>query len=204
MGQVRVYNRFRLWHNHGGVGSRYDKRPRTGPKPPLDAEGLERLGLFYAGRYATTRSKLADYLRRKLRERGWSGPGEPPVEALVERFAGLGYVDDRAFAEARAASLLRRGYGERRVSEALRGAGIAEPDSAQARLEAEKDALAAAHRFARRRRLGPYADRAPDRAAERKAIAAMMRAGHRLETVRAVLGASPDDLPGEDVPQKQS
>jgi len=42
---------------------------RRGERPPLDAEGLERLGLFYAGRYATTRAKLADYLRRKLRER---------------------------------------------------------------------------------------------------------------------------------------
>jgi regulatory protein len=178
------------------VRSRPDKRPR----PPLDAEGLERLGLFYAGRYATTRSKLAAYLRRKLQERGWSGSGEPPVERLVERFAGLGYVDDRGFASARAASLLRRGYGERRVREALRGAGVAEEDSAEARASAEDEALAAAHRFARRRRIGPYAATAPDRPARDKAAAAMLRAGHRMETVRQVLGTAPDDLPDPDVP----
>ncbi|MET1110903.1 MAG: RecX family transcriptional regulator [Allosphingosinicella sp.] len=175
-------------------------RPDKSPSPPLDSEGLERLGLFYAGRYATTRAKLALYLRRKLRERGWSGPGEPPVERLVERFAELGYVDDRSFASARTASLLRRGYGERRVRQALRGAGVAEADSAEAGDISAEDALAAAYRFARRRRLGPYAPDAPDRAARDKAAAAMLRAGHRLDLVRQVLAAGPDDLPEPDVP----
>jgi regulatory protein len=178
------------------VRSRTDKRP----PPPLDSEGLERLGLFYAGRYATTRSKLAAYLRRKLKERGWSGAGEPPVERLVERFAELGYVDDRAFASARSASLLRRGYGRRRVQEALRGAGIAEEDSAEARDISGEEALAAAHRFARRRRLGPYAATAPDRAARDKAAAAMLRAGHGLDQVRQVLALAPEDVPDPDVP----
>ncbi len=178
------------------VRDRQDKRPR----PPLDSEGLERLGLFYAGRYATTRSKLAAYLRRKLKERGWDGPAEPPVERLVERFAELGYVDDKGFASARAASLLRRGYGERRVQAALKGAGIDEADSAEARDIGEDEALAAAHRFARRRRLGPYGESGPDRSARDKAAAAMLRAGHRLDLVRQVLGTPPEDLPDGDVP----
>ena len=178
------------------VRDRPDKRPR----PPLDAEGLERIGLFYAGRYATTRSKLAAYLRRKLNERGWAGPGEPPVERLVERFAQLGYVDDKGFASARSAALLRRGYGERRVREALRGAGIAEEDSAEARDISGEEALAAAHRFARRKRLGPYAGIVPDRAGRDKAAAAMLRAGHRLDLVREVLGTAFEDLPEPDVP----
>lgn len=179
---------------------RVRSRPDKTPRPPLDPEGLERLGLFYAGRYATTRAKLALYLRRKLRERGWDGAGEPPVDRLVERFAELGYVDDRSFASARTASLLRRGYGERRVAEALRGAGIAEEDRAGAGDISAEEALAAAHRFARRRRLGPYAATVPDRAARDRAAAAMLRAGHRLDLVRQVLAAGPDDLPEPDVP----
>jgi regulatory protein len=179
------------------------ERHPTGTKkkrPPLDAEGLERLGLFYAGRYATTRARLADYLLRKLRERGWSGAGAPPVGALVERFATLGYVDDAAFAEAKAGSLLRRGYGERRVAQALRAAGIGEDDAAPAREEAERSAEEAALRFARRRKIGPYAaapaanDR-EGREARQKAAAAMLRAGHRLEIVRRILDASPGDVP---------
>jgi regulatory protein len=175
-------------------------RPDKRPRPPLDAEALERLGLFYAGRYATTRAKLAAYLCRKLRERGWSGDGAPPVERLVERFVALGYVDDRAFASARAAALLRGGYGERRVKDALRSAGVAAEDAADARQYAQEEALAAAHLFARRRRLGPYAGTPPDREARRKAAAAMLRAGHRIELIRKVLGTSGGDLPEPDVP----
>ena len=168
--------------------------------PPLDQEGLERLGLAYAGRYATTRAKLAAYLARKVRERGWAGSGEPAVGTMVERFAEFGYVDDAAFASARTASLLRRGYGERRVAQALHGAGIAEEDAGPAKQQAEQEALEAALRFARKRRLGPFAETAPDRAGRHKAAAAMIRAGHRMELVWKVLGCSPGDLPDPDVP----
>jgi regulatory protein len=172
----------------------------TRERPPLDEEGLERLGLFYAGRYATTRAKLADYLRRKLRERGWGGAGTPPVEALVARFAGLGYVDDAAFARAKTGSLLRRGYGERRVAQALKAAGIGDEDAAPAREEAENDAEAAALRFARRRRIGPFAEPGPsDWEARRKAAAAMLRAGHRIDLVRRILDASPGEVPDPDL-----
>jgi regulatory protein len=168
------------------------------PRPPLDNEGLERLGLFYAGRYATTRAKLATYLRRKLRERGWEGQSEPPVERLVARFAELGYVDDRAFASAKASSLLRRGYGERRVKDALHAAGIGEEDSAPAREDAEAQAFTAALRFAERRRIGPYAEAALERPQRDKAAAAMLRAGHRLDLVRRIVNAAPGEVPEPD------
>jgi regulatory protein len=163
--------------------------------PPLDGEGLERLALFYAGRYAVTRAKLAAYLRRKLRERGWSEASEPPVERLVERFAELGYVDDRAFAAARADALGRRGYGLRRIDQALRAAGIAEEDGAEARADAEGRAWAAALRFAERRRIGPFAAEAADRPAREKAMGAMLRAGHSMDISRRLVDALPGEIP---------
>jgi regulatory protein len=170
------------------------------PRPPLDSEGLERLGLHYAGRYATTRSKLAAYLTRKLRERGWNGEAKPEslVESLVERFAVLGYVDDRAFASARAASLMRRGYGERRIEQALRQAGIGEEDGQPARTEAKDGAWTAALRFAERKRIGPWAQSPPDREARRKAAGAMIRAGHPIDMVRRLVDAAPGDVPESD------
>jgi regulatory protein len=168
------------------------------PRPPIDAEGLERLGLAYAGRYGTTRAKLAAYLARKLRERGWDGPGEPAVATLVERFAGLGYVDDRAFASARAGALLRRGYGARRVDQALRAAGVEGEDGDPAREQAKEGAWAAALRFAERRRLGPYAAGAPDRGAREKALGAMIRAGHPMAMARRLIDAAPGDIPESD------
>jgi regulatory protein len=162
---------------------------------PLDGEGLERLALFYAGRYAVTRAKLRQYLHRKLRERGWSGEGEPPVERLAERFAELGYVDDTAFAAARADALTRRGYGLRRVDQALRAAGIEQEDGAGAREAAEAGAWAAALRFAERKRIGPFAQAQPDRPGREKALAAMLRAGHPLGLARRLVAAVPGEVP---------
>lgn len=166
--------------------------------PPLDTEALERLALAYAGRYAVTRAKLRAYLARKLRERGWAEAGEAPVERLVGRFAELGYVDDRAFAAAKADALGRRGYGARRVDTALRVAGIVEADGAAAREAARDGAWAAARRFAERKRIGPFAERQAERPDQEKALAAMLRAGHPLGIARRFVRAAPGEIPHPD------
>jgi len=161
------------------------------PRPALDKDRLNELALFYVGRYATTRAKLSSYLERKLRERGWSGDRDPDVNHLVERFAESGLVDDASFALAKSRSLSERGYGGRRVRQALLAAGIDETDSEAARELAADEAAASALRFARRRRIGPFADSAPDRAGREKAMAAMIRAGHSFELAKAVLDMPP-------------
>jgi regulatory protein len=175
-------------------------RPRPGRKerPPIDGAALEQAALGYAGRYATSRARLAAYLERKLRERGWAGQEPPPVAALVERMAALGYVDDRAFAAGRAASLGRRGYGERRIAESLRAAGIGEDDSGEAREAARQGAWQAALRFAERRRIGPFAAAQAGREGQEKALAAMLRAGHPLELARRLVRARPGEVPEPD------
>lgn len=160
-------------------------------RPPLDPERLNELALTYVGRFATTRAKLAAYLARKLRERGWAGDRPSDPDAIVERLASLGYVDDAAYALARSRALTARGYGVRRLSQSLRAAGVADEDSHGARELAEGEAVEAALRFARRRRLGPFGDRVPDRAAREKAMAAMVRAGHSFDIARAIVSLKP-------------
>lgn len=164
----------------------------------MDAERLEQIALTYAGRYATTRARLGAYLGRKLHERGWEGSDDPGVARLVERMTALGYVDDRAFAAARAASLGRRGYGAARVGDALRAAGISQGDAEEAKAAARDDAWASAVRFAERRRLGPFAGEEAGRAAREKALAAMLRAGHPLDVARRLVSARPGEVPEPD------
>lgn len=176
------------------MNSRAPKKPR----PPLDDEALERLALAYVGRYATTRARLKAYLARKLRERGWAGGAADPIEPLVRRFSDLRYVDDRAYAVARAVSLRRRGFGQRRVEQALRAAGIDERDSDEARESARLGAWEAALRFAERRKIGPFAAIEPDRAAREKAIAALLRAGHSFDLARKLANAHPGQIPDLD------
>ncbi|WP_226372675.1 RecX family transcriptional regulator [Allosphingosinicella flava] len=177
---------------------RVNHRRHKSARPPIDAAGLERLALHYVGRYATSRAKLRAYLHRKIAERGWQGDDAAPVEALVERIERLGYVDDRAFAAARAASLGRKGYGPRRVHESLRAAGIGEEEGEEARSIAAGSQLSAALAFARRKRIGPFASAVPDRPGREKALAAMLRAGHGLDVARRVVDAMPGDVPEED------
>lgn len=164
--------------------------PRPIRKPsPLSDTKLEELALFYVARFATTRAKLEAYLMRKLRERGWDGDREPDAAALAQRFAEAGYVDDAVYARMKSDSLLRRGYGARRVSEALRAAGVDEgirDDVTPAVGEARQAAFA----LARRRRFGPWGDPLPDRPVREKQIAAMLRAGHTLDNARQIVEAS--------------
>ena len=166
-------------------------RPRR-TSPPLDESKLNELALRYVGRFSTTRAKLRSYLARKLRERGWDGAREPNLVRIADRFAEQGYVNDAAYALAKSEALTGRGYGKRRVLEKLRSAGVEEDDGAAARAHAEAEAVAAALRFARRRRIGPFATEALRDPKEReKALGAMVRAGHSFGLARAIVALAP-------------
>jgi regulatory protein len=170
-------------------------RPPRKPRPPLNASKLDELALSYVGRFATSRAKLLAYLNRKLRERGWDGAGEPLLDGLADRLVRLGYIDDRAYALSKARSLTGRGYGERRVRQALTLAGIAEQEAGDARELAQAEAVESALRFARRRSLGPFAAEAPDPRRRELAMAAMIRAGHGFGLARAIVDLNPGEDP---------
>ncbi|MDB5696765.1 MAG: RecX family transcriptional regulator [Sphingomonas bacterium] len=176
-------------------------KPPRSQLPPLDTVALERLALRYVERFATTRGKLSDYLRRKIRERGWEGTPADPT-ALAERMAALGYVDDLAWAQGKAAALNRRGLGARRVSGALMQARVEEADREAVAPDVAARAVEAALAFARRKRLGPWAretlDRSSDRVAYDKQLGAMLRAGHPLDLSRRVLALPPGVDPSLD------
>lgn len=178
----------RVWHKNGAMASARARR-RTSP---LDEKRLHELALAYVGRFATTRAKLCSYLARKIRERGWEGARDPDLPALADRFADQGYVDDAAYALAKSQALTGRGYGKRRVIEKLRLAGVEEQHSEAARAHADEEVLAAALRFAERRRLGPFASApARDPKEREKALAAMVRAGHSFAVAREIVGLAP-------------
>lgn len=161
------------------------------PRPPLDSAKLDELALAYVSRFATTRSKLSSYLKRKIAERGWAGGRPAEIDAIVGRLERLGYVDDAAFALAKSRSLTGRGYGERRVAQALHAAGVGDDNGREAREHASSEAVEAALRFAQRRRLGPFGGGGGDRAARERALAAMIRAGHGFGLAKAILALEP-------------
>jgi len=173
-------------------------------KGPLDPATLRDLALSYAARYATTGAKLEAYLTRKIRERGVAEDGdgrslELDVGGIVARMVELGYVDDDAFARARSRDLTGRGYGARRVEQALWAAGVGEEVRGE-HTPGEADRRRAAMLMARKRGFGPYARSEAGEAEDEplptldpsrreKQIAAMLRAGHDYDHVRRVLEA---------------
>lgn len=184
--------------NSSSRGRDADGRKRA--KPPLDEAGLRDLALSYAARFASTGARLEAYLARKLRERGVTVDGDGreariDVPALVARLVELGYVDDAAYARMRTRDLGARGYGARRVEQALWAAGVDETIRAET-APGESASRRAAVLMAKKRRLGPFgADRDDggdplvQRKAHEKAVAAMLRAGHDYAHVRFILDA---------------
>lgn len=177
------------------VDRTYTKNREKRAAPPLDESRLGDLALRYAARYATTRAKLGAYLKRKIGERGWVGEGEADPDGIVARFAELGYVDDAGFASVKGAALGRRGYGARRIGEALRAAGVEEADRAGAQEAADAGKWEAAQALARRKRIGPYAAQRAGQDERRKQIATFLRAGHDFATARRWVEAEPGETP---------
>lgn len=161
---------------------------------PLDHQRLRDMMLRYVARYATSSAKLRDYLQRKLRERGWQGDDKADIEGLITYCMKKGYVDDALYARQKADDLTRRGYGRRRVDTMLFASGIADDDASEARNLADSAKWHTALLYARRKRVGPFIR--PDKistdsdpALKDRQIAAMLRAGHDMDVVRAIIHA---------------
>jgi regulatory protein len=153
------------------------------------------LALAYVGRFATTRARLAAYLTRKVKERGWGGDIPPDAAALAQNFADLHYVDDAGYALMKGAAMVRRGLGPRRIRAGLQADGVVEADRADAEEQARDAQWAAAAALARRKRIGPYALAPADAPLREKQIATFLRAGHDFATARRWVEAAPGEPP---------
>jgi len=81
------------------------------------------------------------------------------------------------------------------VQEDLRAKGISEDDAHDAQEESDAQKWESAERFAKRKRIGPYATEPASEEQRRKQFAAFLRAGHDFELARRFVNASP----GEEV-----
>jgi|HubBroStandDraft_1064217.scaffolds.fasta_scaffold00011_26 regulatory protein len=175
-------------------------RPGRTPKP-VSAESLEAAALFHLERFASSSANLRRVLLRRVqRSAALHGSdaeaGVLLVEALIQRFIGAGLLDDRAYAEAKSASLHRRGASARAIAAKLAGRGVGTELIRTVMASAGDESgrpggdLAAAAMLARRRRLGPYRDEAARSAYRLKDLAAFARAGFTRAVAERVLGAA--------------
>lgn len=180
---------------------------------PVGLAWLRRAALHHLERYGSSSENLRRVLLRKvdrrLRDRDEPAGEEEAlaaralVDVVVEQAVAGGYVDDRAYAEAKVASLRRKGGSGRAIAARLKAAGLdadmigealrGHAERARAAHDADGEAdgeadpeRAAALAYARRRRLGPF--RLRERAERRdRDLAAMMRAGFGFDVSRAIV-----------------
>lgn len=177
-----------------------ETRRRQGRKRPKKAtpEYLERAGLWYLERYASSRANFERVLWRRVlksaREHGTDPEeGRKAIDALAERLERAGLLNDRAYAESLARGLFRKGQSLAAIDRRLRqkGLGEEERESALAQFQEipEEPDLAAAASYARRRRLGPYRPPGERQARREKDLAALARRGFRYDIARQVIDA---------------
>jgi regulatory protein len=165
----------------------------------ITSDYLQRAAMYYLERYAAPAAQLRRVLARKIvlscRHHGQDpATFDAMLDEIVARCTASGLVDDRRFAEARAATLRRKGRSSRAVAASLAAKGVSR-DLAMAASEGEPDQeLAAAMKTARLKRLGPW--RRGDRGLSRqKDLAALARAGFSMTIARAVIdGAGDEDV----------
>lgn len=172
-------------------------RPERKPPRKVSPAYLQRAALAYLERYASSSENLRRVLRRKVDKR-CRLRGEDPAEfqdmidEVVAKSLRTGLVDDTRYAEARVATLRRRGGSARAIQAKLSAKGVDRSTIAAALENEEGDEEQAARAFARRRKLGPYrpGERAPYRD---KDMAALARAGFRFDVARGVIDEDPED-----------
>ncbi len=169
---------------------------------PITAKRLENIAASYIDRYASSAGRLREVLLRRVRKaRHAEAPvvddAEAVIEGIVAKYVKAGVLDDRRFAQHKAAALSRRGTSQRRIREKLALARVGRDDVDHALSSVRGDGgdseFAAAVALARRRRLGPFADPAVRRERRDKHLAAMGRAGFALGLARRVIDAKDED-----------
>jgi len=172
----------------------------AGPAP--GAAELHDAALDYLGRYAATEVGLRRMLERRVDRWARRATATADTEGVtraaaaarsiarevVARLVAAGAVNDAAYAESRARSLIRSGRSRRATAAQLGAKGV-DPAIARAALpDDDASELAAALVLARKRRIGPFRTGAPpDDAGRRRELGMLARAGFPQSVARRAL-----------------
>jgi len=159
-------------------------REKVARRDPDDQEAIREAALKLLERTRRTRLELA----RKLREKGFHSPA---ADAVLDRLAAVGLVDDVEYARAFLVSRLgRRTAGWRRLEMELRRRGVSAPDAAAARArlaeqQGNPDEVALARRVLRQVE-ARYASLDP-RVRRQRLYALLIRRGFDGDTIERAL-----------------
>lgn len=173
-----------------------NKTPKI-PREPT-AESLRNAALFYLERFPASAARVRQVLERRIMRYCRCVPESDPqtytplISPLVESLRAAGYIDDLAYAKGLHASFAHKGVAARTAAQKMRLKGLSPDlvDQVCAAQENGEDAVLRALRFARRKKIGPFAPEGGGKPPE-KALGALARAGFDYETAATVMKTDP-------------
>lgn len=180
----------------------YEDRPLRAKRvpPPVDGPRLLQLAQDYVGRFwgpaANLRRVLLRHAQRSVRDHGSDAVLLlHDIEEIIAMMVAAGAVNDRRFAELRAATLAERGVSQRMVAQRLgqKGVGRDDIDHALAELKDTGGDLAAASNLVRRRKLGYLREPEERKLRRDKDLAVLLRGGFGFEVAKKALAGSAED-----------
>lgn len=184
-----------------------DKKPKKkrGPRK-VTAKYLENSAAYYLGRFSSSSANLRKVMMRKIYFSSTHhdtdvDEAEKWLDALIEKFERLGFLDDTSFAQMRARGLHGRGTPLVGIRYKLKQQGVGDEDieAALGHLEEENESRDldwdAAIKLARRRRLGPYGPLDPEVRKERREndMGALARAGFGYDIAQRIVDTATID-----------
>jgi regulatory protein len=175
------------------------------PKPPrkITPERLANIALHHLDRYASSSENLRQVLQRRVfkaarfHEDMDVDQAKEWIDALIARYVDSGLLNDFAYAEVRARSLLDRGSSQRLIRMKLMEKGLNEACIVAALNALQDDApdpeLFAAIKLARRRRFGPWCDPGKRMELHDKHLAALARSGFSYDLAKRIVDADSVD-----------
>lgn len=185
------------------------RRTKSDPSKKLTGAELEAYAVSYLARFDCTVARLRQVLLRKVGHGARKQPSddeESPrssenttqtVDAIVQRFLEVGYLNDGRFARGLARGLFSKGTAPRKAIERLKQRGVSAELAAlvvQECVASGETELVAAARLVQRKRLGwCRSDEATRKERAQRDLAALARAGFSFEVARRALTGPLDD-----------
>lgn len=169
------------------------------PNPKLDEATFTKAALDYLGRYSASEAGLRTVLLRRITRAERQGEvdrraAEAAAEAALQKIIRAGYLRDDLFAEGKAASLRRQGSSARQIKQKLLQKGVGRAIVEEAVDSSPEAEQAAVVRYAKRRRLGPFASEKVREVKKDQHLAALMRAGFSLSIAKWLMKADYEEL----------
>jgi regulatory protein len=178
--------------------------PAEGRKKPkkITQSYLHNAGLYYLQRFASSRQNFITVMDRKIRKSCHVHTDQnyesckAMLETLADTFERSGLLNDDLYINGMIQSLRRRGYSRSGILQKLTVKGITRDVALTKLQQNDNDGIdeewEAALKFARKRKLGPYATKT-DENSTKKFFASLARAGYSYDTARKILNADLED-----------